>query len=292
MSQQKTRQEIIASLPPEIQRAIEYSNLGSKINKIGEKHSLHVDKIGALYATTDMVMLGLTHPNNFVTSIRKKLEVSQGVAEMIARDVNNEIFLAIRESLKKLAEQAPLLEEEGAGTTNTTLSDDKTSNLAPDSEHPVETDEHHATLKREDILRDIEDPAPTTLARTVLTLARTVLAKNDIEDPAPITLARTIPARNNTVASPAVAKTSPAPSNLPVAHNDNDLPAIVPQNNHSYPTPPQTQPAPKTPAAPANNIVSAKLSGVVVTATTVISQKPSVPATPYKSDPYRETFLI
>lgn len=258
MNQNKTREQIVKDLPVEIQKIVNFSYLGPRVEKIGKEHFLHIDQVGELYATTEMVMLGLLHPNNFVTSIKKRLEVSQGVAEMVARDVNNQIFLAIREELKKLAEQAPLLEEENGSQ------DDKTSNLAHDSEHPIESDEHHATLKREDILKDIEDPAPIQTPKT--TFARTVLTQNQ---PAPV-------------------KTSPAPSNLPVAHTDNDLPAIIPNMDHSYPTSkPVVSTTPKnTPV----NIVTAKLGGVVVTDTTKISQTPATPKTPYRVDPYRESF--
>lgn len=249
MNTNKTREQIIKELPSEIQKTVSFSYLGPKIENIGRRHFLQIDQVGELYGATEMVMLGLVHPNNFVSSIEKRLEVSRAVAEMVALDVNNEIFLAIRESLKKLAGQAPLLEE------GTRSQDDKTSNLAHDSEHPIESDEHHATLKREDILRDIEDPAP-------------------VKSPRPATPTNTTP------------KTSPAPTNLPVAHNDNDLPAVIPQMDHSYPTPQKTAPKNIPPS-----IVTAKLGGVVVSATTVIPQKPSAsPTTPYKTDPYRETF--
>lgn len=265
MNSNKSRQELIASLPPEIQKAINYSNLGQKIDKIGQEHSLHIDKVGDLYAITEMVMFGLIHPNNFVSSIEKRLEVSRGVAEMVARDVNNEIFLAIREEMKKITEQAPLLEEE------TTVAQSKiTSNLAHDSEHPVESDEHHATLKREDILRDIEDPSPI---QTPNPFARTVLAKDAKNQPAP---ALTKPSSTT------------IPSNLPVAHNDNDLPTVIPGMDHSYETAKPIAPATNPKSAPAN-IVTAKLGGVVVTDTTRIPQKTSTPTAPYKVDPYRET---
>jgi hypothetical protein len=237
------------ALPSNIKDIISSEEVTDKIVSIGDKHNLLIDKQGVLVDEIGLVMFGLTHPDKFVESIKNRLEISQADAEAIATDVNNEILLEIREELKKIS--AKNAEEE------------KTSNLAHDSEHPIESDEHHATLKREDILRDIEDPAP-------------------------ITPARTVPARNSTVASPAVAKTSPSPSNLPVAHNDNDLPAVISPNDHSYPTP-----KPVTPKNTPVNIVTAKLGGVVVTATTVIPQKPATPSTPqapYKADPYRETF--
>ncbi len=247
MNPNKTREQIIEELPPEIQKTVNFSYLGPKIENIGRGHFLQIDQVGELYGATEMVMLGLVHPNNFVSSIEKRLEVSRGVAEMVARDVNNQIFLTIREEMKKIAEQAPLIEEGSAGTQ-----EEKTSNLAHDSEHPIESDEHHTTLKREDILRDIEDPAPVKAPRPTASI--------------------------NTSA-----KTAPAPTNLPVAHSDNDLPAIIPSMDHSYPT---TKPIIKNPST----IVGAKLGGVVVTATTVIPQKPPTPVAPYKIDPYRETF--
>lgn len=241
--------EAYKNLPEAIRDALSSIDFADKISNIADKHSLLIDKQGELSDEVGLVMLGLTHPDKFVESIKNRLEISQSEAEAIATDVNNEILLEIREELKKIS--AKNAEEE------------KTSNLAHDSEHPIESDEHHATLKREDILKDIEDPAPVN---TSATLARTILTKNQ----------------------PAPAKTSPAPSNLPVAHTDNDLPATIPGMDHSYPTAkPVVSTAPKnTPV----NIVTAKLGGVVVTDTTKISQTSSTPKTPYKVDPYRETF--
>ena len=239
--------EAYRKLPEEIKAVISAEDVTDKITAIGDKHNLLLDKQGVLVDEISLVMFGLTHPDKFVESIKNRLEISQSEAEAIATDVNNEILLEIREELKKIS--AKNAEEE------------KTSNLAHDSEHPVESDEHHATLKREDILRDIEDPTP-------------------VKAPRPVS------ATNSTST---IAKTSPAPSNLPVAHNDNDLPAIVPGMDHSYETAKPIAPATNPKSAPAN-IVTAKLGGVVVTDTTRIPQAPSIPKTPYKVDPYRETF--
>jgi len=245
----KQKLEAYRKLPEEIKTIISAEDVTDKITAIGDKHNLLIDKQGILVNEISLVMFGLTHPDKFIESIKNRLEISQSEAEAIATDVNNEILLEIREELKKIS--AKNAEEE------------KTSNLAHDSEHPIESDEHHATLKREDILRDIEDPAPV---RTPSPLARTVLAKNQ--------------------SSPA--KTSPAPTNLPVAHSDNDLPAIIPSMDHPYPTakPVVSTASKNTP----QTIVTAKLGGVVVTDTTRIPQKtPSTPKAPYKVDPYRET---
>ncbi len=262
-------------LPEEIKAVISAEDVTDKITAVGNKHNLLIDKQGMLVDEIGLVMFGLTHPDKFVDSLKNRLGISHDDAEAIATDVNNEILLEIREELKKISAKNAETE--------------KTSNLAHDSLDPVETDEHHATLKREDILRDIEDPAPTqnpTLTRTTLPLARTVIAK-DAE-----------------AIQPAVAKTSPPPSNLPVAYNDNDLPTVIPQMDHSYPTPAKKEVAPDSPATTlvrtvpltqtvlaketTPNIVSAKLSGVVVTTTTRIPEKPSATKTPYKTDPYRE----
>lgn len=249
MYTKKQKLEAYRKLPDGIRTIISAEDVTDKITAIGDRHNLLIDKQGMLVDEIGLVMFGLTHPDKFVESIKNRLEISQSEAEDIATDVNNEILLEIREELKKIS--AKNAEEE------------KTSNLAHDSEHPIESDEHHATLKREDILKDIEDPSPVNAPTTS---ARTVLAKNQ----------------------PAPSKTSPAPSNLPVAHNDNDLPAIVPGMDHSYSTA-----KPVASATPKNtpvNIVTAKLGGVVVTDTTKISQTLSTPKVPYKVDPYRESF--
>lgn len=94
--------EKIKNLPEDVKNAIFSINSAEIIKNVGEKHGLHIDKIGDLGAETGYVMYGITPPKDFVTSLAKKLSLPEDKARAIAQDVNEQIFRPIRESLQKI----------------------------------------------------------------------------------------------------------------------------------------------------------------------------------------------
>lgn len=118
------------NLPKDIQEAIIATPWKEKLGQISKKHNLHIDQAGRLSEETILVMFGLEHPNDLIGNIAKHVEVSQEKAETIANDLNQEIFLKIRESLKKIFEEK--------------------KEFAP-------TEPAEEMLDRETILREIED---------------------------------------------------------------------------------------------------------------------------------------
>lgn len=142
-------------LPKDVQDAILSVNLRSKMQFITKKNNLHIDQAEALENETVFVMLGLEHPANLVANIAKNLEVSEEKAAAIAGNINDEIFLKIRESLKKIFEER---KEEGEEKKGIFLGGSLSADEAGLSDKKDEgTAEKEGTLKREDILRDIED---------------------------------------------------------------------------------------------------------------------------------------
>lgn len=115
-------------LPKDLQDAILALDLRTKMQFITKKNNLHIDQAGILENEAVFVMLGLEHPDNLVYNIAKHIEVSKEKAEAIAEDLNREIFLKVRESLKKIFEGK--------------------NNMAGEMEEE---------LNREEILREIED---------------------------------------------------------------------------------------------------------------------------------------
>ncbi len=90
------------ALPKEVQEAIFSVNTAEIIRQIGEKHKLMIDKIGELADETGLVMLGLGHPNQFISHLTERLEINRELAKEIAEEVNSKIFFPIREHLKKM----------------------------------------------------------------------------------------------------------------------------------------------------------------------------------------------
>ena len=87
--------------------------VAEQLQEIGKKHRLHIDKIDALFDEAGAVMLGLTHPRDFIGKLAQKLDIDKEKTKKIAQDVNEQIFKPIRESLKKIhgiaEEQPPII---------------------------------------------------------------------------------------------------------------------------------------------------------------------------------------
>ena len=94
--------ELYSKLPQDLKDAIFGVDAADAIESIGKKYSLLIDKIGILAEEIGSVMLGLTHPKDFISNLAKRLQVDQITAKSVARDVNEQIFKKVRESLMKI----------------------------------------------------------------------------------------------------------------------------------------------------------------------------------------------
>lgn len=89
-------------LPQDLQDAIFSEDIAASIMAIGKKHHLPIDKVGKLSSDTNYIILGINHPRNYISNLQQHLEVNQDEARSIAKEVNEQIFAPIRESLKKM----------------------------------------------------------------------------------------------------------------------------------------------------------------------------------------------
>ncbi|HEY4503553.1 MAG TPA: hypothetical protein VJJ28_00370 [Candidatus Paceibacterota bacterium] len=94
------------NLPADILKAIESSDVYTHLESIGDRYNLLIDQIGQLNADTEKLMVGKLKSEIFVITIAKDLEISQEIAQKISDDINNEIFTGLRESLRKMQEQS------------------------------------------------------------------------------------------------------------------------------------------------------------------------------------------
>jgi|SRR3989338_141325 len=90
------------NLPNDLKTVFFSANKDETIESIGRKHNLTIDKIGELANETGMVMLGVTHPNEFIGNLAERLEVDKEKARAIAGDINEQVFKKVRESLRKI----------------------------------------------------------------------------------------------------------------------------------------------------------------------------------------------
>lgn len=154
---------IYRSLPLDVREVIASVEYMDKVQAIGKKYKLMIDKTGTLSEETGFVLMGLTPSKDFAKNIRERLEVSEDVAVNIVKEINEQIFFAVRESLKKIFEKR----EEGEGSSllaGSFLGKKEKGWGSLLSKTEEKTDEE--TLKREDILREIEDKEHHNLPST------------------------------------------------------------------------------------------------------------------------------
>jgi len=88
-------------LPENIRNAVLSAETGKHIREIGQRHNLHIDQLGKLEDETMLVMLGFFDPDAFNIQLEEQLLISVQDAAAVAKDVSDEIFMPIRDSLKR-----------------------------------------------------------------------------------------------------------------------------------------------------------------------------------------------
>lgn len=97
---QKELLDIYEKLPQEVRDAIFSVDSATTIQNVARNYKLTVDKMGELADETGLVMLGITHPRDYISNLSSRLEVDKETAKKIAEEINTQIFSKIRESLK------------------------------------------------------------------------------------------------------------------------------------------------------------------------------------------------
>ncbi|MES2087924.1 MAG: hypothetical protein V4467_02935 [Patescibacteria group bacterium] len=262
---EKDLQSRFDKLPFALKTALRSMDSAKKVLDIGIKYGLHVDKLGVVAEETGLVILGMTHPNQFLPRLNRRLGIGEEKTRPIAQEINTEIFLKIREALKQVNGEEP-------SYANLAQSAVATKSIAPATEpepHPynpidlAQTSEAQTEniavqqeggeiLDREKILREIENPSTVKMTPVSVPVPKVESRPVEIKPqiPAPI-----VP--------------PPAP------------PAQPPRQEFQFEPPapkPQETPKPIV-TSPTSNIVDQKLSDVTAAKKTGSS---------YSADPYRE----
>lgn len=89
-------------LPQDIQDIFFTVETADKVRKVSKDNNLNDIQIWHFSYIVGMILLGETHITKFVQSIQEKCGLTEEMARQAARGVNREIFLAVKESLKKI----------------------------------------------------------------------------------------------------------------------------------------------------------------------------------------------
>ena len=96
----KIIKERFNSLPQSIQEVILSSDYENTLLEIGKEYNLNVEQLGILERETTLVMMGLTNPDKFESELRHELNIDPQKVNQITKEINEKIFLRIRELLK------------------------------------------------------------------------------------------------------------------------------------------------------------------------------------------------
>lgn len=92
--------ERFEKLPEEVKKLLYSWEMTSAITKVGEKNQLHVDQMDILNTETGQVMLGFTQTRDYPQILMESLKVDRIKADAIAQDINDLLFVKIRDSMK------------------------------------------------------------------------------------------------------------------------------------------------------------------------------------------------
>ena len=95
-------EEKFDALPDDIKNTLTSEETANALKGIGTKNGLLEDRMTILINETGFVMLGLTHPSQFVGNLTTAMGISRENAQRIAAAVNESVFAPIRESLKRI----------------------------------------------------------------------------------------------------------------------------------------------------------------------------------------------
>ena len=146
---------------------------------------------------TSYVMIGLVPSKNFASELSKEIQINPEEANNIAKDINDEIFLGIKESLKKIEDQrekensadADLAHAGGINVEKSGASEDVLS-----ASRPTPTTNANAQLSAAITLDAIENPpafVDRLLTGTSTSINETVV-KTAIDIPVKPTSSQTI----------------------------------------------------------------------------------------------------
>ncbi|PIV10268.1 MAG: hypothetical protein COS49_01385 [Candidatus Portnoybacteria bacterium CG03_land_8_20_14_0_80_41_10] len=98
----RKRYSIYFQLPPETRRLFFSETVAGQMEKIGSKNSLNKEQLAQASYITGLILLGEINIVNFVKSLQEKCGLAEESARQLARDINQVIFLPVKENLKKI----------------------------------------------------------------------------------------------------------------------------------------------------------------------------------------------
>src|SRR3989344_6268141 len=98
---EESLRQILPTLPLPIQKFFEQRKLGETARLLMERYALHIDQGAILERELMLLLLGLENPDEFADALYKELPVSKQTVADIMIDLNKEVFVPLREEMRK-----------------------------------------------------------------------------------------------------------------------------------------------------------------------------------------------
>lgn len=89
-------------LPHKLQQAVFSMETAAQIRKVSEKNNLNEEQLWNFSYTVGMILLGEINITEFVKTLQEKCKLEEEPARQVARDINQVVFLPLKEELKKI----------------------------------------------------------------------------------------------------------------------------------------------------------------------------------------------
>lgn len=87
-------------LPQALKDAMFSAAVSDKVYAAGLRSGLNLQQIGSTAEETALLILGLTHPKDFIKNLADRLGTDMENARALARELNSEVFAPLREAMK------------------------------------------------------------------------------------------------------------------------------------------------------------------------------------------------
>ncbi len=167
MNEETTKiiQEQFVKLPNDVQEAIKSFDWLDKVQDLAKKYSLRVDQAGEFQTETMLVLIGLTHPNDYAREVKARLGLDSATVTNLVTDANETIFKKIKDSLmnnfNKVEDEEENLqtsEKQILSSSGVELEGEEVEEYDPPKEKPID---------RNKVLSGVENPTPSVSAHLV-----------------------------------------------------------------------------------------------------------------------------
>jgi len=227
------------------------------------KYGLHIDQVGILEREIMLLLMGIENPDEFTQTLVEEARLDQQTINGITRDVNELIFVPLREQMRSRGEEAkqpvkptvppvpstppPHRPTEVRQPASIVGWPPSTTVIPANPQLPPRPQQINVSMPRYTAPKPVPPHSVAPTAQKQMDSGRLL---EDHEEPH-IELGK--------APTPTISRPTPPPPNLPGAMPGVQQPSIINKIPLS-PTPPQSQ----------------------------LQPKPTIPPTPYSADPYRE----